>query len=117
MGYEKFAFEIGRSPFIQPFSGLIAATLPTAELLLALLLISKRFRLLAFYISYMLMAFFTGYIALMLNYAYDLPCSCGGILAAMSWKDHLVFNSVFTLLAVLGIVLETRRRSEGRSKR
>ena len=103
---DKFKFEMGRSPFIQDIGGFIAYTLPAGEMLLALGLIIKKTRLPSLYISFALMALFTGYIWLMLNYAYDLPCSCGGIIARLSWHDHLVFNIVFTCLAVVGVILQ-----------
>jgi hypothetical protein len=108
MDIDKFKFEMGRSPFIQNMSGFIAYTLPTGEMLLALLLIIKRTRLLGLYFSFALMALFTGYIWLMLNYAYDLPCSCGGIISKMSWHQHLVFNAVFTGLSMVAIILQSK---------
>ena len=108
LDYSKFAFTLGRSPFIQPMAGFIAATLPAGELILALLLVFKRTRLLGLYASFFLMLLFTGYIALMLLYAYDLPCSCGGVLAALSWPNHLIFNIFFTILSLIGIILQSR---------
>src|ERR1017187_8534586 len=86
MDYGTFKFQLGRSPYLQHLSGLIAATLPTGELLVAFALIFKPSRLLGLYTSFFLMTLFTGYIWIMLNYSYYLPCSCGGILASMNWK-------------------------------
>lgn len=106
MDVEKFKQDIGRSPFIENMADFIAYPLPIGELLLSLLLIIKRTRLLGLYLSISLMALFTGYIWLMLNYAYDLPCSCGGIISKLSWNGHLVFNGVFTALAVVGAMLQ-----------
>jgi hypothetical protein len=107
MDYTNFKFTLGRSPFIQHMAAFIAATLPGGELLIAISLVFKRTRLIGLYASFFLMALFTGYIWIMLNYAYDLPCSCGGILAELSWKDHLIFNSIFTLLAMIGVILQS----------
>jgi hypothetical protein len=112
MDYEKFKFEMGRSPFIQNISKVIAITLPPGELLVALLLIINKTKLTGLYISFFLMSLFTGYIWLMLNYAYDLPCSCGGILAKMSWEDHLCFNAGFTILAAVAIILQSRKNTQ-----
>lgn len=107
MDYNNFKVQMGRSPFIQNMAGFISLTLPAGELLLAATLIFKRTRLIGLYASFFLMALFTGYIWIMLHYAYDLPCSCGGVLAALSWHDHLIFNSVFTLLAMFGVILQS----------
>lgn len=108
MDYSEFRIQMERSPFIGHMSGLIAATLPPGELLIAIALVLKRFRLLGLYLSLFLMALFTGYIWLMLQYAHDLPCTCGGVLAKMSWRDHLIFNSAFTGLAIAGILLQDK---------
>lgn len=108
LDYSTFKSQLGRSPFIQPMAGLIAITLPSIELLFAGLLVFKRTRKFGLYLSFGLMLLFTGYIWLMLNYAYDLPCSCGGVLAKLSWSDHLVFNSGYTILSLIGIILIER---------
>jgi methylamine utilization protein MauE len=107
MDYSSFKFTLGRSPFIQHLNGPIAVLLPAGELLTALVLVIKRTRLIGLYASYFLMVLFTGYIWIMLHYAYDLPCSCGGVLAQLSWKDHLIFNMAFTLLALVGVLLQS----------
>lgn len=108
MDIEKFKLEMGRSPFIQDMSVFIAYSLPPGELILAILLIIIRTRLLGLYLSFALMALFTGYIWLMLNYAYDLPCSCGGIISKLSWHEHLLFNTVFTGLGIFATALQAK---------
>jgi len=115
MDYEKFKTEMGRSPFIQNMSQYIAILLPSGELVIALLLIIKRTRLVGFYVSFFIMSLFTGYIWLMLNYAYDLPCSCGGIISQMSWRNHLYFNTAFTVLAATATILESKAISDKRT--
>ncbi|MRG48465.1 hypothetical protein GFS24_25340 [Chitinophaga sp. SYP-B3965] len=108
--YEEFRITLGRSPFIQPLAGFIAVVLPTGELLLALLLVIPKTRLLGLYLSFVTMTLFTGYIWLMLQYASDLPCSCGGVLEMMDWDDHLLFNAAFTVAALVAIVLSIMRK-------
>ena len=106
LDYDTFKFQLGRSPYLQNFSRPIALLLPPGELLVAIALILKRTRLAGFYASFFLMSLFTGYVALMLSLSYYLPCSCGGILQALSWQGHLVFNSAFTLMAVAAALLQ-----------
>ncbi len=107
--YENFKTQLGRSPFLDGMSGFIAITLPAGELLLALFLVFRKTRKLGLYLSFALMLLFTGYIYIMLYYSYDLPCSCGGVLAKMSWNDHLYFNAGYTLLSLIGIILLERK--------
>lgn len=113
MDHSEFRFTLGRSPFIRHFSGLISVTLPAGELLIAAALVFRRTRLIGLYASYFLLFLFTGYVWIMLHYAYDLPCSCGGVLAAMSWQTHLLFNGVFTALSATGVILQCRMNERG----
>jgi len=108
LDYDTFTFQLGRSPYLQNFSRPVALLLPPLELLVAIALIIKRTRLAGFYASFFLMSLFSGYVAIMLSLSFYLPCSCGGILQALSWREHLVFNSLFTLMAVGGALLQHR---------
>ena len=86
-------------------------TLPGIEIITALLLLSDNTKLYGFYLSFILMALFTGYIILVLsNYFGRVPCSCGGVITALGWKTHLVFNLFFLLLSILGIFIINRER-------
>jgi putative oxidoreductase len=49
------------------------------------------------------MLLFTFYILYMLLFEKHLPCSCGGVLKEMTWKQHLVFNLFFTAIAFTGL--------------
>lgn len=104
--YEKFRFQLGRSPFISEYTSLISWAIPSVELIIASLLIVDKSRIIGLYLSFALMLLFTGYIYAMLHFSYFIPCSCGGVLASMSWNQHLVFNAVFTLLPLLAIVAD-----------
>lgn len=89
-------------------------SLPTVELITALLLSYPRTRRAGFYCSALLMTLFTGYIVLvLLNYFGRVPCSCGGVIRALGWKMHLVFNLFFLLLTIPGITISNRERRTG----
>ncbi|WP_343304399.1 MauE/DoxX family redox-associated membrane protein [Chitinophaga niabensis] len=107
--FANFKVQLGRSPFIQHWTSFIAIALPIGEIILAILLIIKKTRLIGLYLSFSLMALFTGYVYIMLTYSYDLPCSCGGVLEKLSWEDHLIFNALFTVLGIAGIFLQVNR--------
>jgi len=109
LDYGAFRLQLGKSPFITRFAVPVAWTLPAIEILVALSLVFSRTRLIGLYVSLFLMTMFTAYIYAMLNYSYDLPCSCGGIISKMTWDQHLWFNVGYTGLCVAGISLETKR--------
>ena len=106
-----FRFQLGRSPFVTNISGFVSWFLPISELVIAALLAVKKSRLFGLYASFFMMLLFTGYIYAMLHYSYYVPCSCGGVLSKMSWNQHLIFNIFFSLIALTGILLQTKKNS------
>lgn len=105
LDYDTFKFQLGRSPYTENITGFVAWTLPIGEIVIAFLLVIKSTRLIGLYLSFFTMLMFTGYIYAMLNYSHYVPCSCGGILSEMDWDTHLIFNIVFTIIGLLGVMI------------
>jgi hypothetical protein len=104
MDFEKFQIQMTESPLLSTFAGFLPYVLVISEFIIAGLLcyrITQNAGLLA---SFILMLFFTGYIAHMLLTSENLPCSCGGILEKMTWTEHLYFNIGCAVLAILALV-------------
>lgn len=108
MKFDVFEYQLSKSPLIGASSNWIAWLLPLVELIVSLLLFFPKTRLKGFYASFILMLGFTIYIGYMLMFTPDRPCSCGGVLASMTWEQHLVFNIFFTFLSALGVFLSNR---------
>jgi MFS family permease len=115
LDYEKFVYQLGKSPYIENYAHTVAWSIPAGEILISLALLFQRSRLLGLYASFGIMLMFSIYIYVMLNYSYYVPCSCGGVLSKMSWQQHFWFNIAFTLLALTGILL-TIMRSRPKTK-
>lgn len=105
--YQKFTVQIGQSPLLFGYAGFLAWFIPAIEIVIAAMLAFRTTILNGLYASYGLMAMFTGYIYVVMNYAERVPCSCGGILNKMDWTEHLIFNVVFTVLALVGVLLQS----------
>ena len=114
MDYQKFTVQIGQSPLLTDFAGVLAWAVPGVELLIAGMLAITRLRLIGLYAAFSLMVMFTAYIIAILQFSDSIPCSCGGVLEAMGWTEHLIFNIGFVLLGFTGIVLHS---PEGRSNK
>jgi len=112
MDYYEFKEQLADSPILGFAATPIALLLPWVEFAIVLTLIVPRWRLKGFYATLALMILFTAYIIGLFSIDKELPCSCGGIIALLSWKQHLVFNGVFILLNVLAIRLQKREKSE-----
>ncbi|HEY1167092.1 MAG TPA: MauE/DoxX family redox-associated membrane protein [Chitinophaga sp.] len=110
MDYTVFKEQIAGSPILAPVAPFIAWALPLVEFAVAIALFIPAWRLWGLYASSVLMLLFTGYIAALLSFSEELPCSCGGILQEMSWQQHLVFNITFTALSIISAILEKKRR-------
>lgn len=113
MEYSIFKEQLLESPIVGFAAPLVAIGLPILEFVLIALLVMPRWRLLGLYASTALMIAFTVYIIVLMNIADHLPCSCGGVLAQLSWGQHIVFNSVFIALGAAGILLERQLRRLG----
>ena len=109
--YNTFKSQLGQSPFITKFAGLLAWAVPAMEILVALLLTIRKTRLIGLYMSLSIMSMFSAYIFFMINFSYYVPCSCGGILSNMGWIEHLWFNIGFTVLSAAGILLHVTKKT------
>jgi len=110
--YRVFYEQLAESPVLAPVAPVIAAALPWIEFLVMVLLIVPRWRLKGLYAGLGMMTAFTIYIIALLSFSDKLPCSCGGVIAALSWPQHIVFNSAFIAIAIVGIILQNRQKKD-----
>lgn len=105
LDYENFRLQLGQSPLIGAYAEWFVWLVPLLEIFIAVLLLFNRLRFWGMYAGYILMLMFTAYIFIMLNYSSYVPCSCGGVLEKLEWTEHLIFNGLFVILALLGLIL------------
>ncbi|SEW37578.1 hypothetical protein SAMN05428988_4688 [Chitinophaga sp. YR573] len=109
LDYHTFRRQLGQSPFITFYAPLLAWALPLGEIIIAGMLSFNRSRLAGLYLSFFLLCLFTFYLAAMLQLSYYIPCSCGGVLQALSWQAHIILNIVFILLTAAGTLLQPKQ--------
>ncbi|KGO93647.1 MauE/DoxX family redox-associated membrane protein [Flavobacterium subsaxonicum] len=107
LDFENFQVQLGQSPLLAAFAGFVSIVVPSLELLIVTTLVIPRFKLSGLYASFSLMTMFSAYIFIILNYSSSIPCSCGGILEKMDWKQHLWFNIFFVIIAGIAITLSS----------
>jgi len=113
--FQLFKIQMFRQAIPHSVAIFIIWTLPAAELLVAGLLLFDKTRDAGFKISAGLLGIFTIYIILiLLNVFGRIPCSCGGVIQALGWKLHLVFNLFFLLLSCFGIYIGNGERRAGK---
>lgn len=114
LDFKTFIAEMNNQPFPNAMTPWIVWILPVSEVLIVLLLLFEKTRSIGLWTSLVLMTLFTIYTALvLLNVFHRVPCSCGGVIKNLTWKQHLVFNLFFTGISIAGIVL---RRNDTRNK-
>jgi putative oxidoreductase len=109
LDFATFQKEMMNQPFPTSWAPFVVWIIPCTEIAIAVLLIFDRTRLLGLYGSFILMGLFTVYsIAILLHFFRYVPCSCGGVIKHLTWRQHLVFNLFFLALAVGGILIQRR---------
>lgn len=108
LDFENFQAQLGQSPLLSAYTGFISYSLLAVEFTIALLLVIPKTRFLGLMASFTLMIMFTAYIIVILNYSSFIPCSCGGILEQMDWKEHLAFNIGCILVIASAILILTK---------
>ncbi|WP_225874812.1 MauE/DoxX family redox-associated membrane protein [Pedobacter hiemivivus] len=107
MDYENSELQMSKSPIITEFAYILVWLVPTIEIIISLLLIWTKTNFIGLYVSFMLMIIFTAYIIAILNLSSHIPCSCGGVISALNWNEHLIFNIIFIILAFIAISLKS----------
>lgn len=110
MDFQKFQVQLGQSPMLTRYATVVAWAVPVSELVVAVFLMFERTRLAGLYGAFGLMVMFTTYIILASRFSDYVPCSCGGILESLGWTEHLIFNSVFVVMACVAVLLQPARR-------
>lgn len=96
----RFAAAMRHNSILAPYADILKWLVPITEIIIVIFLCIPQTRKKGILVSAILLALFAGYISYMLLQDSDLPCTCGGILETMSWKQHLVFNISVTVLCV-----------------
>ena len=91
LSIERFEAVLGQSPIISSGAGMLAWQVPLTELGIALLLFFSATRLVGLWAALVLLSLFTLYLGWMVLFAPHLPCSCGGVIGSLSWKQTYCF--------------------------
>lgn len=105
LSFHAFQTVLGESTIISKHAHYIALILPALEIITTILLTIPKMRIWGLYVSLALLLSFTAYLIYMVNYAPNLPCSCGGIIQQLSWSQHIILNSLLSLATITAIYL------------
>lgn len=103
LAFGHFRFALSNAPLIGNYSTLFAALIVVVELIIVILLLMPQTNMTGFIAAVSLLVLFTIYLVFMVITDPDLPCSCGGVIQELSWKQHIAFNIFFIGLGITGI--------------
>ncbi|WP_344979911.1 MauE/DoxX family redox-associated membrane protein [Compostibacter hankyongensis] len=109
LDHHLFVAQLHTHPYLKPMAGFISWAVPLSELAVSGLLMLRSTQYAGLWCAAGLLTVFTVYLSMMLLSGKDLPCSCGGIISGLSWRQHLLFNLFFIILAGIGIGLMRKR--------
>lgn len=110
--FAKFRNVLNRAPLIANYAMFFAALIPATELVIVLLLVMPRTKKAGLNAATGLLIAFTVYLVFMVLTAPHLPCSCGGVIQKLSWKQHIVFNLFFIGLGITGIYFQQKTNKD-----
>lgn len=101
--FREFQNEMSQSPLLPPkLIPTLAVVVPFSEIVIGWLVIFKTTRKIGFLLSFCTMLVFTFYLGILTTFVDNPPCACGGILEDTSYTVHIIFNIVFTMIALFG---------------
>ncbi|TDX00473.1 MauE/DoxX family redox-associated membrane protein [Dinghuibacter silviterrae] len=103
--YKSFVWDLGRDPYIGTgIANVVGVALPVIEIVVGTMVLVDRTRKWGLWFSLLLMTVFTIYVRWMINDP-TRHCTCGGVIRAMTWRQHFWFNMGFAILAAVGVWL------------
>src|SRR5579883_2268366 len=110
LDFKTFIREMNNQPLPNSWTPFLVRIIPCSEIALSITLIFEQTRLLGFYGSLILMSAFSIYSIIILLHAFSyIPCSCGGIIRRLSWRQHFVLDLFFVALSITGIILQRKK--------
>ncbi len=113
--FDIFVKQLRMSPLLRQIPQYTAVVVLTTEVILVVLLtpfMPDQWRRIGLYGSAILLLIFTTYLICLLSFADYVPCACGGIIGKhRSWKAHIIFNLIFELFAIIGIIQISKRKA------
>ena len=107
LDFNRFIGEMNNQPFPDRFTPFLVWAIPITEILISTALIFEPSRMAGLISSLILMTLFTIYTAtVLLHFFKYVPCSCGGVISKLTWRQHLVFNLFFVAISAAGIILQ-----------
>lgn len=110
LAFRTFIDEMNNQPLPNSWTPFLVWAIPLLEIAISVTLLFERTRLPSLYASLLLMVLFTIYTGVVLLHFFPyVPCSCGGVIRHLTWRQHLILNFCYIVLSLLGVILQHRK--------
>ena len=109
VNHRVFYLQLIGHPLLKDYAHIVSWVVPVVEVVAALLLAFSITRMKGIYLSLATMSCFTIYLIYMIVTHPKLPCSCGGIVNSLSWRQHVMVNTLYILMGITAIILHKRK--------
>jgi putative oxidoreductase len=105
LDHYRFVFQMRLSPLflVKDLASFWGVFIPLLEIGIVVGLLFEITKKMALITSLSLLFIFELYIVAMLLTGLKLPCSCGGVIAFMSWRMHILFNAIFIIINIAAL--------------
>lgn len=111
LDFQDFVGQMNNQPFDNSYTPLLVWSIPSIELIVAVMLMFNATRRIGFFAATAMMLVFTVYVGLVTFHFYErVPCSCGGVIRNFTWPQHFIFNIFFLVIGLIGMVLHNREK-------
>jgi hypothetical protein len=116
LDFPSFSHQVELQNFSPLLTDILKYAIPITEIFTAVLLCTKATFRTGLVLSLITIGSFTVYTILVLTGVYPkIPCSCGGIIKELSWRNHLIFNLfvfAINITALSLFIIKERRRKK-----
>lgn len=103
--FRNFQSQLGQSPGLAGYEIVVAYGIISLQMIAVILLCLRNSRFLGLWFTSGILSVFAGYIAFILIYSENLPCTCIGLFEKISWKGNLILNIGLIITTVTGIIV------------
>jgi serine/threonine protein kinase len=108
VNHSNFELTLSKSPFIFSYAHILSYAVPIGEIIFSVCLAVKMLKTFGLYAGFFTMCAFSWYVYFMLSYSYSLPCSCGGIVQLLDWRQHLALNIGLSFSAAVAVLVHVK---------
>ncbi|OPC67336.1 hypothetical protein DSC47_01130 [Elizabethkingia miricola] len=112
LDFRNFQSQLGQSPGMAGYEIVVAYSIIFLQIITVILLCYQPFRILGLWFTFGILSVFAGYVAFILIYSENLPCTCIGLFKKISWKENLILNIGLVIVALAGIFSAQERNQK-----